>query len=64
MNDRRRLIIKPTSGMTPEQARDVRARAWAFVLDCWQKKAAGTNTSKGGSKYSHEAKGDQCDLEK
>jgi hypothetical protein len=24
--------------LTPEQARDIRARAWAFVFQCWQEK--------------------------
>ena len=38
------IIVKRTPGLTPEQARDARARAWRFVLDCWeQKKAAGTS---------------------
>jgi len=36
------LGVKPTPGITPEQARDARARAWRFVFDRWeQKKAAG-----------------------
>jgi hypothetical protein len=25
---------------TPEPLRDVRARAWAYVIDCWHKKEA------------------------
>jgi hypothetical protein len=46
---------KRTSGITPEQARDVRARAWRFVFDSYeQKKAAdepgSENDTKGGSK--------------
>jgi len=36
------IIAESTPGLTPEEARDVRARAWRFVFDCWeQKKAAG-----------------------
>ena len=27
--------IRPLSGITPEQARHTRARAWAYVLDCF-----------------------------
>jgi len=38
MNDGQHLTIKPTSGITPEQARDARARAWAYVFRCWQEK--------------------------
>jgi hypothetical protein len=29
---------RPRPGITPEQARDARARAWAFVFQCWQQK--------------------------
>ena len=29
-----RVIVK-LGGMTPEQARDIRARAWAFVFKCF-----------------------------
>jgi hypothetical protein len=36
------ITSRPTPSLTPEQARDVRARAWRFVFDRWeQKKAAG-----------------------
>ncbi len=34
------IIVKPTPGMTPQEARDVRARAWHFVFDCYAKKKA------------------------
>jgi hypothetical protein len=38
-----------TSVLTPEQLRDIRARAWAFVFKCWQeKKAAGRLPSSNG----------------
>ena len=33
-------IVKRTPGITPEQARDARARAWNFVFDCWEHKKA------------------------
>ncbi len=33
------LVLKP-GGTTPEQARDIRAGAWAFVFDCYAKKKA------------------------
>jgi hypothetical protein len=36
------IIYHPRPDVTPEQARDARARAWRFVFDRWeQKKAAG-----------------------
>ena len=49
-----RVIIKP-AGTTSDWARDVRARTWRFVFDCYeQKKAAdepgSENDTKGGSK--------------
>ena len=44
-----------------EMARDARARAWAYVFDCYRKKEAtrpgcpkdGTKFSKGNSAYEH-----------
>jgi len=38
--------------ITPEQAREVRARAWRFVFDCWErKKAAGKDGGEGEAKH-------------
>ena len=34
------ITLKPTPGTTPEQVRDARARAWAFVFETAKKKAA------------------------
>ena len=34
-------VIRSEPGATPEQARDARARAWAFVFQCWQEKQEG-----------------------
>jgi hypothetical protein len=31
-----RITVKPSPGITPEQARDARARAWAYVLACFE----------------------------
>ncbi len=39
-NDAPVLGVKPTPGITPEQARDARARAWKFIFDAYRKKAA------------------------
>jgi hypothetical protein len=34
----RDIAVKPLPGVTPGQARDVRARCWDFVFQCWQEK--------------------------
>ena len=34
------ITYSPTAGATPDQALDVRIRAWAFILDCHAKKEA------------------------
>lgn len=53
-----RIILRPKSGISPEQSRDARVRAWGFVLDCWQKKVKETSSrGEEGSKSSHETKG-------
>jgi len=31
-----RAVHRPHPGISPEQARDARARAWRFVFQCWQ----------------------------
>jgi hypothetical protein len=36
------ILLKPARGITSDQARDVRARAWRFVFECYENnKAAG-----------------------
>jgi hypothetical protein len=44
MPDTQYIIVKPLSGISPEQARDARARAWSYVFECFdrhtKKKAA------------------------
>jgi hypothetical protein len=46
---------------SPEQARDVRARAWAFVFECWHTRKGGhhdlTKLSKQEYKTSQDKKG-------
>jgi hypothetical protein len=64
MSDAQRIIWRPRPDITLQDARDARARAWAFTFDCWRKKVAETNACEDGSKSSHETKGGQCDLEK
>ena len=34
------VLVKHSSDITPEQARDARACAWAFIFDCHAKKKA------------------------
>jgi hypothetical protein len=42
VSDASRLVVRSRPAISPEEARDARARAWRFVFDCWeQKKAAG-----------------------
>lgn len=43
-----RITYTSHPGTTPEQARDTRARAWRFVLDCYAKKKAVTSEEKAG----------------
>jgi hypothetical protein len=38
MIDAEHTAATPFSGISPEQARDARARAWAFAFRCWQEK--------------------------
>jgi hypothetical protein len=35
-----RTVLRPNVGTTPEQARDARARAWAFIFSCHAKRKA------------------------
>jgi hypothetical protein len=41
MGDARDIVVRALPGVTPEQARDARARCWIYVFDVWNKKAAG-----------------------
>jgi hypothetical protein len=36
MSDGIRILCREHSGISPEQVRDARARAWAFVFQCYQ----------------------------
>jgi hypothetical protein len=38
MIDAEHTAVTPLSGISPEQVRDARARAWAFVFRCWLEK--------------------------
>ena len=38
MSDGVRFIQRPCSGITPEQVRDTRSRAWAYIFECWRAK--------------------------
>jgi len=35
-----RIVHRPATGLTPDEARDARARAWRFVFDRWEQKKA------------------------
>jgi len=38
MPDVQDIAVKPLPGISFEEARDARARAWSFVFRCWQAK--------------------------
>ncbi len=37
MNTDITIIVKPTPGLAPQEARDTRARAWAYVFACFER---------------------------
>jgi hypothetical protein len=43
MKKRANITYAPLSGITPEQARDARARAWAFVFKCYDRHVNGSD---------------------
>lgn len=48
-----KIMHRPATGLTPDTARDVRARAWRFILDCYDaKKKGGPETAPDGTKES------------
>jgi len=38
MSDALRITYRASLSSTPDRACDARARAWAFVFQCWQEK--------------------------
>jgi hypothetical protein len=48
MNDAWRIVVKPNPGITPEQARDARARAWAFIFECFYRHEKEAVSGRGG----------------
>jgi hypothetical protein len=45
MRDAQHIAVKSPAGITPERARDARARAWAYVFDCHANKEGRPTTS-------------------
>jgi hypothetical protein len=41
MNERPLIVVHPHPAISPQEARDARARAWKFIFDFYRKKAAG-----------------------
>jgi hypothetical protein len=66
MNDATRIVVKPNPGITPKQARDARARAWAFVFECFDHHEKEAVSGRGGkddaSDELHKKKGVGHDL--
>lgn len=59
MNGEQRVVLRPDPGLTSDQTRDVRASAWRYVFDCYErKKAVGRLPSPDGQ----EAKGFQREV--
>ena len=54
------VVAKPTPGLTPEQARDIRARALRYALDCHIRKQQTTGSS--SEKTTVTERGGQHDL--
>ena len=42
------IVVKSTGGLSPVEARDIRARALRFALDCHAKKKAAEKAQPGG----------------
>ncbi len=45
MSSTPRSAYRPDPDATPEEARDVRARAWAFIFSCWHAKGGSSATA-------------------
>ena len=53
MSDAARIVVRPRPGISPQDARDARARALRYALDCYFEKQKAAKTS-GGEKGSGE----------
>jgi hypothetical protein len=58
MSDTPPITVRSLTNISTEQARDARARAWIYVLDIWNKKAAGAGGPDDGTKV----EGDSADV--
>ena len=43
MSDAQHVTVKAVGHIPQEQARDIRARAWTFVFDCFRERKAATS---------------------
>jgi hypothetical protein len=48
MKSSSRILHTQSSGIAPEEARDVRARAWAYVVDCFNSRNGKVAAEAGG----------------
>ena len=59
MASRADTTLKPDAGLTSEQLRDVRARAWSYVFECFnrhtKKKAAPASGPDDGTKVKEDS---------
>jgi hypothetical protein len=58
-----RVIHPSSASLTPEQARDARARAWKFIFDTHREKAAGQDNAKSKQESLNTEEGGPHDLE-
>jgi hypothetical protein len=55
------ISLNPATGKTPEQARDARARAWAYVFRCHESKNPAAGPSVRGDNDGTRAEEDSAD---
>ncbi len=48
MNEFARIVVKPNPSINADEARDARARAWAFVFECFYRHEKEAVSGRGG----------------
>jgi hypothetical protein len=48
MNEFARIVVKPNPSINADEARDIRARAWAFVFECFDRHEKEAVSGRGG----------------
>ena len=63
MSERPLIVVRPHPTISPQEARDARARAWKFIFDTHREKAARQDNAKTKQKSSNAKEGGPHDLE-